>query len=112
MTELTAAKEGEGAATTTAVESNANAPVAAAASAVPAPTTTASVKTEPAVDDRPPLLPLSSVAANDVVADHNRSKEKESDEKDRRVKEGDDRDRQGREIRAGLHPLQVLLVSE
>ena len=102
MTELTAAKEGEEAAT--------NAPESAPAPATeaPPPATTASAKAEPVVDDRPPLLPLSSVAANDVTTDQNRAKEKENDEKDRRVREGDDRDRQGREIRAGLHPLQVL----
>lgn len=117
MTELT---EGEGAATpaaaaTTAVESGAPAaepastPGTGTATAVLPPPNKTEAKTESAADDRPPLLPLSSsAAANDVTTtDQSRPKEKESDEKDRRVREGDDRDRQGREIRAGLHPLQV-----
>jgi translation initiation factor 4E len=120
MTELT---EGEGAATpaaaaTTAVESGAPAaepastPGTGTATAVLPPPNKTEAKTESAADDRPPLLPLSSsAAANDVTTtDQSRPKEKESDEKDRRVREGDDRDRQGREIRAGLHPLQHRFV--
>lgn len=100
MTESTAVKEGEG-----SQPSSAPAPATDAAEEVPVSTasaaTTASSKVEPAADDRPPLIP---VAPTEAVAE---KKEKENEEKDRRLREGDDRDRQGREIRAGLHPLQV-----
>lgn len=114
MTESTATKESEGAPASSAPVTNAIDP---ASDAAPATTTTATTttatggaKSEPVVDDRPPLLPLSSAATTDIVTDQSRAKDKENDEKNRRVREGDDRDRQTREIRAGLHPLQVALV--
>jgi translation initiation factor 4E len=103
MTESTAAKEAEGSrpssAPAAATDAAEEVPVSTASAA-----TTASSKVEPAADDRPPLIP---VAPTEVVAE---KKEKENEEKDRRVREGDDRDRQGREIRAGLHPLQHRFV--
>lgn len=61
--------------------------------------------TEAGSDGRPPLLPLSASAEREGAV-----KEKENEEKDRRSRDGDDRDRQNREVGAGLHPLQVLLV--
>lgn len=103
MTESTVVKEGEG-----SQPSSAPAPATDAAEEVSVSTasaaTTANSKVEPAADDRPPLIP---VAPTEAVAE---KKEKENEEKDRRVREGDDRDRQGREIRAGLHPLQHRFV--
>lgn len=65
----------------------------------------AAARTEAGSDGRPPLLPLSASAEREGAV-----KEKENEEKDRRSRDGDDRDRQNREVGAGLHPLQVLLV--
>jgi hypothetical protein len=77
------------------------------------PTTPAVTTTTAPLPTSPPPPDSSATSTNDHPAIRPASPEARPDErhenKERIVREGDDRDRQSRELRAGLHPLQVSL---
>lgn len=69
-----------------------------------------SAATAPPPTRSPPPPDLTATSANDHAAVHTPSLEnrhEDNNNKERVVHEGDERERQNRELRAGLHPLQV-----